>query len=234
MGLFTRAEKRIESVVTNVFARAFKGDVQPAEISARIQRELDVEAVVLGPGRHLAPNHFTVGLSPHDYEKLAPYAQSTTDEIVKRVTAHAQTRNYQFPGRIQVDYVAVESLNTGRFTVKATPVAEVRDAAGQSSLGGARLALEVNGVRHPLTRRTLVLGRGVESDLRINDPGVSRIHARITVSGPQTAPQLTIEDMDSMNGVTVNGQPVKHSALQAGSRITIGSTDLMVIALADL
>ena len=38
MGVFDRAEKRIGAAVDKVFARAFKGDVQPVEIAAGIQR----------------------------------------------------------------------------------------------------------------------------------------------------------------------------------------------------
>ena len=41
--------------------------------------------------------------------------------------------------------------------------------------------LEVNGTRHPLQPPGLVVGRGTEADLRINDPGVSRRHVEFTV-----------------------------------------------------
>jgi hypothetical protein len=44
MGIFARFEKKVEGAVNGVFARAFKGDVQPVEIAARLQRELDAEA----------------------------------------------------------------------------------------------------------------------------------------------------------------------------------------------
>ncbi|MFL6165448.1 MAG: FhaA domain-containing protein, partial [Ornithinibacter sp.] len=36
MGIFQRFEKRVEGAVSGVFARAFKGDVQPVEIAARL------------------------------------------------------------------------------------------------------------------------------------------------------------------------------------------------------
>ena len=76
MGVFDRAEKRIGAAVDKVFARAFKGDVQPVEIAAGIQRELDSEAKLLSRDKRLVPNVFTVSLSPHDYNRLFPYTKT--------------------------------------------------------------------------------------------------------------------------------------------------------------
>ena len=45
MGVFDRAEKRIGAAVDKVFARAFKGDVQPVEIAARVEADLAAERV---------------------------------------------------------------------------------------------------------------------------------------------------------------------------------------------
>src|SRR6185436_368786 len=46
------------------------------------------------------------------------------------------------------------------------------------------------------------LGRDVNNDIVIDDPSVSRNHARV-VRGPDG---FTIEDLDSFNGTTVNGR----------------------------
>lgn len=47
MGVFDNLERKLEGVVNGAFARAFKGDVQPVEITARLQKELDAEARML-------------------------------------------------------------------------------------------------------------------------------------------------------------------------------------------
>ena len=72
MGLFDKVEKKLEGAVNGVFARAFKGDVQPVEIASRLQRELDAEARLLTRDKRLVPNDFQVHLSQHDYDRLAP------------------------------------------------------------------------------------------------------------------------------------------------------------------
>lgn len=231
MGLFDRFENRIEGAVNTVFARAFKGDVQPVEIAARLQRELDAEAKLLSREKRLVPNEFTVLLSQHDYDRLVPYSKTLTSEIVPALRDHAAQRHYVFNGPISVAYELDPGLSTGRFTVKSAAVASIEQADGPASTTMIRrsaLVLEVNGVRHPLTAPGLVIGRGSEADLRINDPGVSRRHAEIKVVGSGDDIAITIDDLGSTNGIIVNGSKVKHAELDDGSRIEIGSTRMLV------
>ena len=89
MGIFQRFEKGVEGAVSGVFARAFKGDVQPVEIAARLQRELDAEAKLMSRDKKLVPNDFTVELSQHDHDKLAPYAATLTRELGDELRSHA-------------------------------------------------------------------------------------------------------------------------------------------------
>ncbi|MFV0428145.1 MAG: DUF3662 domain-containing protein, partial [Arachnia sp.] len=104
MGVFDRAERRIGEAVDKVFARAFKGDVQPVEIAAALQRELDAEAKLLSRSRRLVPNDFTVSLSNHDYDRLFPYSRTINAEIVPGMREHAAERQYVFNGPITIAY----------------------------------------------------------------------------------------------------------------------------------
>lgn len=233
MGIFERFEKKVEGAVNGVFARAFKGDVQPVEITARLQRELDATAKLLSRDKRLVPNEFVVSLSQHDHDKLAPYSKTLIEELARELRDHAATMAYVFSGPIRIHLRLDDSLPTGRFTVSSEAVAG--DAAapvqiGPTSAGPAQLVLEVNGMRHPLQPPGLVIGRGSEADLRINDPGISRRHAEIRVRGADLALQLEIVDLGSTNGIIVNGRRVRQSPLQAGSRIEIGSTRMLVHA----
>ena len=60
----------------------------------------------------------------------------------------------------------------------------------------------------PLIGDSLVVGRSETADLRIRSSSVSRQHARINREGPA----LRITDLDSQNGVLLNGTLV-HSAI---------------------
>src|SRR5919199_5417765 len=113
MGILSRFEKRVEGAVNGVFARAFKGDVQPVEIAARLQRELDVEAKLMTRETKLVPNDFTVQLSQHDHDKLAPYSATLTRELGEELRSHASDRGYVFSGPIRIDFELDSHLPTG-------------------------------------------------------------------------------------------------------------------------
>ncbi|AQP45555.1 FhaA domain-containing protein [Tessaracoccus flavus] len=226
MGVFDKAEKKIESAVGKVFARAFKGYVHPVEIVAGIQRELDAEAKLLSRDKRLVPNVFTIGLSRNDYDRLAPYAKTLNAEITPSIRDHAADRHYVFNGPVSIDYTLDESLPTGQFTVASQAVAD--DSSGRKPDRPGKLVLEVNGVRHPLVAPGILIGRGAEADLRLNDPGVSRRHAMISVTGDPAHPVVTIEDLGSTNGVHVNGNRVNKTRIGEGARIEIGNTRMLI------
>lgn len=233
MGVFDRVERKLENAVGGAFARAFKGDVQPVEITARLQRELDSEAKLLSRERRLVPNEFRIGLSQHDYDRLTPYSKTLNSEIIPQLTTYAGEKGYIFNGPVAVEYGLDASLPIGRFTVTSAAVAGVVDTVEPSVVSPLRpvsLVVEVNGVRHPLTAPGVTIGRGTEADLRINDPGVSRLHARIQVTETASGPQLSIEDLGSTNGITVDGVRTRQAALRQGSRIEVGSTRLSIVS----
>jgi hypothetical protein len=238
MGIFGRFEKKVEGAVNGAFARAFKGDVQPVEIAARLQRELDAEAKLMSRDKRLVPNEFVVGLSPHDHDKLAPYSKTLTAELAGELRHHASEMGYVFNGPIRIHFQLEPSLPTGRFTVGSEAVAGVEERGAdrrpappaEATARRSGLVLEVNGTRHPLQPPGLVIGRGTEADLRINDPGISRRHAEIRVEAAGPSLRIQIVDLGSTNGIIVNGHKVREAALQEGSRIEIGSTRMLVHA----
>jgi hypothetical protein len=74
-----------------------------------------------------------------------------------------------------------------------------------------------------LTHSVTVVGRAAESDLRLNDPGVSRRHAEIRQEGGA----FHVIDLGSTNGVRVADAPVTRHRLINGDRIEVGSTTLV-------
>ena len=66
---------------------------------------------------------------------------------------------------------------------------------------------------------TSVLGRGNDCALRVNDPRLSRHHARFHFDGEN----LSIEDAGSTNGVLVNGDRIqKPTGLKNGDEVVCG------------
>lgn len=74
-----------------------------------------------------------------------------------------------------------------------------------------------------------LLGRSSECHVTIEDPLVSRVHARIRVQGDGA----TVEDLGSRNGLSVNGRPLRGEiALSDGDRIRVGTQELVFSAAA--
>jgi hypothetical protein len=85
------------------------------------------------------------------------------------------------------------------------------------------VTLTLAGRAHPITSRSVVIGRSRECDLRITDGNASRRHAEVVQEG---ATYLVV-DLGSTNGTEVNGRRITREKLRNGDRITIGATDLV-------
>ncbi|WP_148573316.1 FhaA domain-containing protein [Nocardioides caldifontis] len=231
MGILQRFENRLEQAVSGVFAKAFRSAVQPVELAAALQREVDNSAQILSRNRRLVPNTFMIELSPVDHDRLQPYSTTLTGELVDMLRDHAEEQHYVFAGPVSIEFAREEDLVTGRFRVRSHATAQVSGAPEPSRRAGRRssVALEINGSRHPLSPPGVVVGRGSEADLRINDPGVSRRHAEFRVSGGRGTPTVSVADLGSTNGTLVDGRRVTEAELEDGSTVRVGNTELTVV-----
>ena len=166
MGIFSQAERKLEGAVGGIFARAFKGDVQPVEITHRLCKELDAQAQVLSQDKRLVPNDFLISLSKHDYARLFPYSKTMTSEITADLRNYAAEHDYIFNGPITIQLDERPDLPVGRFDVASDTVAVVEQHNVPTNLRTANLILEVNGVRHPLTPPGFTVGRGADAETR--------------------------------------------------------------------
>lgn len=81
-----------------------------------------------------------------------------------------------------------------------------------------------------LNEGTFAVGRNASCQLSLDDPLVSRRHALFEV----TPMGVTIEDLNSRNGVIVNGHRVDAKvSINVGDRILIGSQELTLLAARD-
>ena len=228
MGMLQRFESRLEQAVSGAFAKAFRSAVQPVELAAALQREVDNSAQILSRNRRLVPNSFLVELSPVDWDRLMPYRDALHEELVDVLRQHADDQGYVFAGPIVLDFGREEELVTGRFRVRSHAAAQVVAASNRPPTRSAGVVVEVNGSTHSLNPPGLVVGRGSEADLRINDPGVSRRHAEFRVVADRGTPSVTVADLGSTNGTLVQGRRVTEAALQDGSVVRVGNTDLTI------
>ena len=224
-----RFEQRLEQIVSGAFARAFRSAVQPVEIAAALQRECDNNTQILSRQRRMVPNDFSVELSSADLDRLAPYDSALVAELTSQLEEHAETQGYVFAGPVTLAFEAADDLTIGRFRIRSRAHAAVVSNATNTQVRRARAFLEVNGTRHPLQPPGLVVGRGTEADLRINDPGVSRRHVEFVVEESAAGGVgISVQDLGSTNGVLVDGHRVATAPLHDGSQVRVGRTVLAV------
>lgn len=224
-----RFEHKLEQMISGAFARAFRSAVQPVEIAAALQRECDNNAQILSRQRRMAPNDFHVELSQGDLDRLSPYDTALADELIHQVEEHAEQQGYVFPGPVRIAFEAADDLTTGRFRIRSKAQARVTGKATHTQVSRARALLDVNGTQHPIQPPGLVVGRGTEADVRINDPGVSRRHVEFEVEVTSGGtPRLTVSDLGSTNGMLVDGHRITRTAVRDGTTVKIGNTTMTV------
>ncbi len=119
MGALQRFERRLEGAVGNAFARLFKGKVHPAEIGRALQREATEQKVVVGEGRVLVPNRYTVSLGEQDYEHLSEWESQLTGTLAQLLHEQIQSEGWSTFGYVLVSFTCEPSLRTGVFDVSS-------------------------------------------------------------------------------------------------------------------
>jgi hypothetical protein len=249
VGIINRVEHGLAKAVHGAFAKAFKSEVQPVEIASAIRRAMDDRAALLGHGRAMVPNLYTIELSETDYERLGDYEDELSEDLVAAAQEHADSQGYQPHGPLEVHLTEGEGLETGVFRVRpatskrggqespAAQVAPTRSSTGTAvderpvpprpaprSNPSSRPWLDIAGDRYPLLGSLTTLGRDDTADIVVDDPGVSRRHSevRVTTDGPHLI--TSIRDLNSTNGTFVNGERITSQRLQDGDRVTLGRT----------
>ena len=244
-------EQKIEALFEGVFGRAFRTNVQPVELARKLAKEMDEHRVV-SVSRVYVPNEYTVYLSPDDRKQFDGYENSLLSELEEYLGEHAQRESYALLTPPRVGLETDEDLALGEFGI-ATRMAQPRhghrgdepdeqvesgatmiykpvatpdatEAVSPEELGMERevAVLSWSGRRLRLDKRRVVIGRSRECDVQIEDANVSRRHAELRQEGTS----FWIVDLDSTNGMEVNGRQVKRAKLEPGDSFTIGSTEV--------
>ena len=79
-------------------------------------------------------------------------------------------------------------------------------------------------VRYRIDHTPWRIGRSRSSDLTLNDTSVSRLHAEIR---RDALGQFTLQGLESLNGVFVNGEAVEMTHLEEQDRVEIGDVSFV-------
>ena len=154
----------------------------------------------------------------------------------------AARREAQYQAEVRALREAVESRERLIATLRDALAARDAEAAGRarvradapdgaaaaggappaaSGLQPALVRLDRGGETVCVLRRRTRIGRAEASELHIDSASVSRHHA-LVLTGPNG---VIIEDLNSTNGVYVNGRKVARQRLRDGDAVTIGEAE---------
>jgi Protein of unknown function (DUF3662)/FHA domain len=245
-------EQKIESLFEGAFGRAFRRNVQPVELARKLAKEMD-DYKMVSVSQVYAPNEYVVYLSPRDRDQFESYEPALVKELEDYLAEHGRREGYLLLSRPNVSFRTDEDLEVGLFGIsnrmiqreapESPPQEAVEPGATRiyratpsetEAVSAEELGLEpepdrvpatvtVDGAQHKLEKPVMVIGRSKDTDIRVADPNISRRHAEIRQEGTT----FWIVDLDSTNGVAVNGRALKRAKLDDEDRITLGSTELV-------
>jgi hypothetical protein len=243
-------EQKIEGLFEGIFGRAFRTNVQPVELARKLVKEMDDHRTV-SVSRVYVPNEYTVYLSPQDRDQFTSYESSLRSELQDYLAEHARREGYMLLTPPTVSFETDDDLSIGEFGIATRMAQDTGRAAEQQpaaqlepgatmvykprtplpddgpppdvALAQEIVTLTVDGNRHEVDKRRVVIGRSKECDIKLSDPNVSRRHAELRQEGAA----YWLVDLDSTNGSAVNGHRTARAKLESGDTITVGSTDLL-------
>jgi hypothetical protein len=247
-------EQKIEALIEGVFGRAFRTNVQPVELARKLAKEMDDHRTV-SVSRVYVPNEYTVYLSPSDRAQFEGYEHELVNELQQYLAEQARRESYALMTPPKVVMETDEDLAMGEFGIATRMVQPKRGAARAAEAPPAeaepghtmiykpkvppgateavsaeelgmereRVTLSVDGQEHEISKRRIVIGRSRDCDIQVSDPNVSRRHAELRQEGAT----YWIVDLDSTNGIEVNGRRLKRAKLENGDTVTLGSTEIM-------
>ena len=229
-----------------MFSRAFSSGVQPVEIARKLSKEMDAHKTA-SVQRVYVPNEYTVWLCPDDYERFKDYESSLSQELSGHLLEHARHHDYDLltrpvvnldrtsacasgssgsrPGWCGLRSARARSRSKGEhghtMVYSATEAQKARSKRRpDAAFSETRAIISVDDRRYVLDGPTATLGRSKEADCIIDDPNISRRHAELRRSN---VGDWQIVDLNSTNGVKVNGRRVANARLSPGDEITLGT-----------
>ena len=219
MGLLDNFERGLERVVNGAFAKTFRSELAPVEITSALRRELDTKAAVVSRDRILVPNRFAVKLGRTDFQQMSSMGPTLIDELTRLVHSHATAQGYQFANPVSIELSEDLGLTEGIIRIESETL--------KTDVAWAPF-LDINGKRHAIRGARTVIGRGSDADITVDDPGISRKHVEVLWDGKRAQ----VNDLGSTNGSELNGEPVSKAPLLPESVISIGRTRIVFRVLA--
>lgn len=230
-------ETQIERLVEGAFTGIFRRRLQAQDVALQLARSLEdnLRASQSSDPRPLAPDEYTISLHPqtqHEWQQARPELNQVLGQHLLEL---ATQLGYQMPAPPLVRLIAGEKIPPGKCVVVArhsgarqnTTAAMQPIPQHNTQATPYNPQLVVNGTRSiQLTQALINIGRGVDNDIVIDDPFISRHHLQLRLRFGA----YTLFDVQSRGGTRVNGILVNEHSLHSGDVVQLGNTSLLYLA----
>lgn len=242
MSALARFESFMSNTVEGSVQRLFRSPVQPSEIARRLERAMESQQTI-SVDRVIVPAFYRAFLHPDDFRVFEPIQESLEREMANYLQELARERGFTLLEHPFVDVAPDPAVPRRAIQV----VAEMSQAPGNAPhgvidgtqvipMGGrdagrvqqqmtAQLVLDTPEGPHafPLGLNLVTIGRGLNNDLIVEDPRVSRQHSQIRYKSRR----FFIGDLGSTNGTYVNGtQVTTDQVLHDGDTVSFGGLEM--------
>ncbi|WP_434587648.1 DUF3662 domain-containing protein [Streptomyces sp. A5-4] len=122
MGILGNFERMMERRATALWASLARSEREPVEVMVILRRECDVNAMIMGLGRTLVPNAFTIELPEDSYRQLDVHAAQLGRKLSVTVRRHAAEQCYSFAGPVTVSFRTAPASEVTRYRIRSRVV----------------------------------------------------------------------------------------------------------------
>lgn len=235
-----RLESWIARLVEEPFVRLFAGQLMPQDVATHLVRAMEDGERLAPDGVPEVPGRYRIVLHPEDLEALRhqhPQVDQTLATALVTLVGHMDVRLRRTPNIVlaadkrvplhSVHITPVDGSVEGKGATRDLDLSHLRESSASDDADRDGAYLIIDGRRvFDLTEPLVCLGRALDNDLILEDPGVSRHHARLQ----KRHGRHVLQDLESTAGTHVNGQPIQETVLHPGDLISLAGVELLYIA----
>jgi hypothetical protein len=179
----------------------------------------------------------TVALPEEDEPTIAPASSATLpsiEELMSDLSSIRESGGEGVAGHLHMKVAAPDEGNSEDMLSPALVFPEEYAKSADDSAAAratTRVLVLLDGdqpIKYPLYKNEMTIGRIDAADVKIDSHFISRLHARLVA----TKSGVTIEDIESKNGIKINGKLTSSQALKHGDLISLGGLRFRFLDLA--
>ena len=197
MGIFRKANNKLEGLVEGGFGRAFKSSVQPVELAHKLAKEMGDHKTV-GVSNVYVPNEFDVYLGKEDFDHLASFEDSLKTELSNYVTAFARREGWTLVAPPRIELHSDEDLRLGEFGIATRTMGAPAEMPAADAFGAPAAAVPPVAAAAP--------GPVIDQTVLYQEPAVPAAAAAPRVSSARGVLRGRQGDYQLTESVTVIGR----------------------------